>query len=472
MKQCGSLLMILWLVLAAAGSMFLVPLPAQAQTNPTVNVQSIRCPACPVVENVFRGAFRLTDSLTTLITTSLQALVAAVLGIWIVLQCAKLLFPFGALERVPNLLNSVFGVVLLAIGILFILSSPSVYKRYLLHPIMDASISASNVVLREAAALTPAVTSGTSSRNPTAAQTGLADNIQKSLGAGSGTTAAGALPPPTATAGTTDFETQITAALVDHIKIAHESLQKGICLGVSNTGLSGCMNAASGIIAKTGRKVLVDSVISFLWSRTLPGAIQSAWNKFTGNDVRDAGVQFMKVMAQIGTIFLVIIIYGLIWLKYPLYVLDVVLKWAILSILWPLMVAGLLLPALRPMTFAALKGLGHAALTLVFMAAVIGTSLSVMDQMWNEIEWAQGKNVTLSTEVLGHPDYWLVVFTGLILQYLLKECPRMAGAFIDSSMDLQVSEGIWQKTKAMIWFVADVATAGKAGRFKRVLNIK
>jgi hypothetical protein len=59
-------------------------------------------------------------AMTTLMTESLQALVAAVLGVWILLQVGKLLFPFGPLDRVPNTLNSVTGMILLSIGILFV----------------------------------------------------------------------------------------------------------------------------------------------------------------------------------------------------------------------------------------------------------------------------------------------------------------------------------------------------------------
>jgi hypothetical protein len=451
--------------------------PAVAQTPPSaINAQSLACTSCPVMEAVFKGSLRLTDDMTTLITQSLQMLVASVLGIWILLQVGKLLFPFGPLDRVPNMLGSITGTVLLAIGVLFIIGSPDIYKRYILHPIMAASVNASNVILDASISIGKTVTPGTASGTTTAS------------------------PPPTIpqvtwTGDSKAFENQVSQALVDHVKTVHETLQKGICLGVSGTGLPGCMaTLAASPFIKIGTDVAKDLAIRAgvcgglvatavtvagvtLNPITIGGAVVvtgvCAVASATNNpDPKELGRKFMETLLHIIVIFAIIIIYGLVWTKYPLYVVDVVIKWAILSILWPLMAAALLLPATRPSAFSALKGLAHAALTLVFLAAVIGASLSVVDQLWTDIAWGAGKDVTLNTKTIAQPDYWMAVLTGLIMLYLMKECPRMAGAFIDSSMDLRVAEGMWQKMKDVIWLAADVLTAGKAGRVKRILNIR
>jgi hypothetical protein len=436
-------------------------IPSATAQTPPINLQSIKCPSCPVMEAVTKGALALTDDMTDLMVESLQGLVMAALGVWMLLQVAKLLFPFGPLDRVPNTLNSVTGMIILAIGVMFVLGSADLYKRYILHPIIAASINASNVILSEAISVTSQATSTTPARNPNPTPA-----------------AAPQLPPITMTADLDTFDTQVSVALVEHVKTVHETLQKGICLGISNTGLPGCMNET--VVQKNaqGKSSWIDSGIKTIMDLGqkgidfAKGSVKFAETILKALDQNEAGRLFTDLLIHIIAIFGIIIVYGLVWVKYPLYVLDVVMKWAVLSILWPLMAAAMLLPATRPSAFSALKGLGHAALTLVFLAAVIGTSLSVIDQMWNELEWAQGKDVTINKQTIGHHDYWLAVITGLVMLFLMKECPKMAGAFIDSSMDLRVGEGLWGKMKELVWLAADVATAGKAGRFKRALNIK
>ena len=477
-----------WMAVGLLGVLLLQAAPAVAQAAPdaaaanaqnaVINPQAIACPSCPVMESVIKGSMRLTNDMTTLVTDSLRAFVAALLGVWILLQVGKLLLPFGPLERVPNLFGTVSGMMLMAIAVLFVLGSPGFYKRYILYPIMTTSINASNLILDQAVSIGSAVTTAGPTRSATSNP---------------------AAPPQLAQIATPAndqaFETAVSTALVNHVKTVHETLQKGICLGLAGAGSDGCFEkAASNLLVKIGKDFAQELATKLavvggtcgaltlgftIGTTPVGGAIAGGTclvvaaivNSFSGNP-QEEGRKFMEAVTYVLLLFFILIIYGILWIKYPLYVLDVVMKWAFLSILWPFMAAAMLLPATRGSAFAALKGLGHAALTLVFLAAVIGSSLSVLDQIWNQLGWAQGKAVTINLKTAAQPDYWLMALTGLVMLYLMKECPRMAAAFIDSSMDLRVSEGVWQKVKDAFWMAADVVTAGKAGRVRRVLNLK
>lgn len=438
--------------------------PAGAPSS-QVLVQAVTCPSCSVMDAVFGGAMNLTDSVVDTVTESLRGLMVAILALWILLQAAKVLMPFGPLDRVPGMFNSMAGVTFLTLAIVVSLASPSLYQRYILHPIIDASVSASNTVLVEAA------------------------NVSSSLSTSA--TAPRPIPPiqnPTAMGGTPQFSQQIVNSLVDHVRIVQDSLQQGICKGLSASGfvdrnrdnprenclLQISLPQTSQLTAGALGRVLgaAGNFLSAVGVFVPGGSVLGSGLSVAGEAMKAASGTgseqgFKNALMSVLVALSVVVLYGWVWIKYPFYLLDVVAKWAILSILWPLLAASLILPATRPAAFAGLKGLGHAALTLVFLSAVIGVSLSVVDQVWAETTLGTANNVTLT-----QPGFWVIAIMGFIMVFFMKEAPRLAGSFIDSAIDLEVAEGLFAKVKNTIYGVADFATAGKTAMARKVLNIK
>jgi murein DD-endopeptidase MepM/ murein hydrolase activator NlpD len=109
------------------------------------------CFACPLVGRIFAAAMLLGERTFASIGPSVATFLAAMLGLWLVWQVGKLLFPFSPFDRGTAVGNAVVNRVLLAIAACAMLAVPAgyqVYWNYIYMPVVDGAINLSDAILQ------------------------------------------------------------------------------------------------------------------------------------------------------------------------------------------------------------------------------------------------------------------------------------------------------------------------------------
>jgi hypothetical protein len=181
----------------------------------------------------------------------------------------------------------------------------------------------------------------------------------------------------------------------------------------------------------------------------------------------------MNILAAMLVAFIIFGIYGYLWLIYPIYMLDFVFKWVVISIFFPIIAVSVIFPSTRGTAIAAPKGLGNAGLTAVMMAAIVGIIISVNDTMFLENDLLSNmKNTDKSFMEKG--NYWIVLMNGFLMLHMFKQSPKLAAYFFDSKMDANLADSLikvirkWIETGVNL--AVDVATAGSSAGVRNAVK--
>ncbi|MFO0445999.1 MAG: hypothetical protein ACK5YL_02155 [Holosporales bacterium] len=187
------------------------------------------------------------------------------------------------------------------------------------------------------------------------------------------------------------------------------------------TGMSGVVSEFCGNLnsASADGKAMAKSAACLLGAmqRSIGGvlmqALQTLWD---GSWTSPVGLIMMILSAAP-----ILWFFGKMYLLFPLQAADVIIRWLLLAMLSPLIIAAFVLPGLRSITTTALKGMIQSSTELVIQAAIIGLTSGAVDAI----------NTTPSKNALG-TDVWLqLIFIGITSNMLIKATGQIADAFVN-----------------------------------------
>lgn len=113
-----------------------------------------QCIWCPLTSRVFAASMLLGERMFTALGPSVGQFLAAIVGLWILWNAGKLLFPFGPMDRMAGIGNAVLMRSLLGIGAAALLLAPGgagyrLYWDYMYMPVVSGAVELSDMIMRQ-----------------------------------------------------------------------------------------------------------------------------------------------------------------------------------------------------------------------------------------------------------------------------------------------------------------------------------
>jgi hypothetical protein len=122
-----------------------------------------------------------------------------------------------------------------------------------------------------------------------------------------------------------------------------------------------------------------------------------------------------------------LLIYAPIYLSLPLKMADIILRWTLLAVLSPLMIAAAAFPVTRSFMFAGLKGLLQAAFELMLYGIVVAFGAYAMSTIIGSLS----RNDGIYATTLNIAMFWQLLLIGWITDVLLAKSRSVAIALTD-----------------------------------------
>jgi hypothetical protein len=390
-RACAVWLTVLWLLVLSV--------PAFAQTPPSGNKDFVfvgidlagldNCFPCSLVSTLSQQAFTLGSRLFAAIQNSVLALLGAFLGLYILLQTGKLMFPFGPLENAAGVLNDVLNRTLMVIATSTFLLSFANYWNIVHTPPLVAGINMTSALMDRA-------------------RVTLSNNTVIPQNCGTLTNA---------------DATAVGTALGCTIRNAQATIGKGL-------------SSAIGIMIQNTQDPLA---------------------YVTGVGLAGLLIAFISMIV-------LLFVYAPLYFALPLKIADLVVRWTILAILSPLIVAAAAFPVTRSFLTAALKGLFQCALELFMYGIVIAFTAFAMDTVIDDLTLQDGSNRFFSP-LVNSAMFWQLLLIGWIMELLLNKARGVAIALSDptpnpSGMQSEAFDELGRKaaaqlgaatTKGLVW---------------------
>ncbi len=330
------------------------------------------CWACAPFAMFYAGAITLAVSFSLSIASYLTNLLAVALGVWLLWHVVKIFMPFGPTVGISEVFNKIAGKFFLFVFILAFISNWGNVWNYIISPIFNTGIGLSNQMLvsaldvgnrapPEADRVLRALFDRSFNNNgPTSYEYGGRTLPIKQLYlsldciAGMGADFAfRAIEDPTSGG----LAANIGAEAADSIKQTARDL---VC-NVHNVQKIFGLGLALGItsIIYSGSDIVIPSIFR-------PSSFEKAF----------AGVINLIVTFLFGTILMVIFFAAII--IFPLYLIDVIFKFAVVVVASPILVGAYLLELTRGWAVSGIKILVGIAATLFFQAVLVGLALVMM----------------------------------------------------------------------------------------------
>lgn len=120
---------------------------AQMEINLRETVRTLQCWPCNLIGAITNVADEVGEKVFDALNGSLQTLLIAVLGIYLVYTAAKLLLPFGPAMSVAGLFNQVTLVTGTTLLVILLLGAMTFYWEYIYRPVLTGSMTVSQAVL-------------------------------------------------------------------------------------------------------------------------------------------------------------------------------------------------------------------------------------------------------------------------------------------------------------------------------------
>ncbi len=325
------------------------------------------CLACKFVEDLIMVMYDLGASVTDAFQAGARVLLTVMIVIFLMFNVAKLLMPFGPIDNVKKIKN----VIISHIGIgmlcaLFLTSVVNYWNIIFLPPVtagMDYVSSMMDVARVEMNDI----------------QTKISNDPK-----GSGTIY-------------TPFQRACDSAIIPG---ADQSapIVTAAELGQSVNCLMKEMQAALGMG--------VSAAFSAMMAASSEGGI----------------LKLPSVIMSFVTGLVLLIIYGPSYLTFPIKVVDVVMRWAIISVISPFLIVFFALPMTRYLALTSLRGLFQSVMELVMYGIVIALGSFVIVSIADDID--VNNNAMLINSVL----FWRFFMAGLIITTMLSKAKSFATA--------------------------------------------
>lgn len=362
------------------------------------NLQGLdACVPCNLVGLLSNTAYALGEQMHGLLRTGVTNLLAAFLGLYILIHAGKLLFPFGAIDRASGVMNAVATRTLLTIGAMTFMLSFANYWNYIHTPPLAAGLSLTSTIMDAA-------------RGELTRQDYIAANCADQV--------------------TGQDAEAMRAGLTCTMRNAQASLLAGIWAGVNGMFIS-----------------------------IQGSAVENAMDVNTATTALIIGV--------VGGLIL-LAVYLPLYVALPIKMADVIIRWTILAVLSPLVVAAFVFPVTRSFLFAALKGIMQAGLELVLYGVVVAFGAFAIDRVLEPLGQQGGRTyATLINTAL----FWQLLLIGTILGTLLKKVRMVAIALSDPTsnpmgMNVGVASDLGDRVGGMVAAATVKAATGAKGVWK------
>jgi hypothetical protein len=192
------------------------------------------------------------------------------------------------------------------------------------------------------------------------------------------------------------------------------------------TGMSGMVSEFCGDFSDAGAdgKAMAKAAKCLLggMQATIGGvlmqALQTLWE---GGQTGPIGFIIMLLSAAP-----VVWFFGKLYLLFPLRAADVIIRWLLLAMLSPLVIAAFVLPGMRSITITTLKGLIQSSTELTVEAVVIGLTSGALYAVTKDPTMNGNLKIALGSDV------WLqIIFIGITSNMLIKATGQIADAFVN-----------------------------------------
>lgn len=192
------------------------------------------------------------------------------------------------------------------------------------------------------------------------------------------------------------------------------------------TGMSGMVSEFCGDFSDAGAdgKAMAKAAKCLLggMQATIGGvlmqALQTLWE---GGQTGPIGFIIMLLSAAP-----VVWFFGKLYLLFPLRAADVIIRWLLLAMLSPLVIAAFVLPGMRSITITTLKGLIQSSTELTVEAVVIGLTSGALYAVTTDPAMNGVLKIALGNDV------WLqLIFIGITSNMLIKATGQIADAFVN-----------------------------------------
>lgn len=341
------------------------------------------CMPCTIIEKMVEVTAGLGKKVFDGIQRGTFSLLATAVGIWLVIQVGKLLFPFGPLDRVSGIFNGVVTKLGLTLIVGTLLLSFGSYWKYIYAPVITSSINYTNVILKEANTIITGSPTASASEDP--ACTPSADGIT-----------------------------------IDNSTEAEEDARK---IGKSIT----CLLKEIQATIYTGLSFSVEAMFQTIIGRNegqpAPNNTPILGGLITfGQDIFNAVYRATSAVATVSNVwgvFVTLIGGGILILTWlPLYmnlpfrVADIVIRWTIISMLSPLMIAGAVFPATRGFMMAGLRGIVQSAFELMMIGVIMVLCTAAMQEV---IELSKGDKTPFTVSSALFLQLWTIAWLANIM---------------------------------------------------------
>ncbi len=330
------------------------------------------CWACAPFAMFYAGAITLAVSFSLSIASYLTSLLAVALGVWLLWHVVKIFMPFGPAAGISEIFNKIAGKFFLFVFILAFISNWGNVWNYIISPIFNTGIGLSNSMIVSALDV--------GNRAPPEADRVLRALFDRSFNNN----------------GPTSYEYRGTTLPIKQLYLSLDCIAgNGADFAFravedpTSGGLAANIGAeAADSIKQTGRELVcnvhnVQKIFGLGLALGLTSIIYSGSDIVIPSIFRPssfekafAGVINLVVTFLFGTILMVIFFLAII--IFPLYLIDVIFKFAVVVVASPILVGAYLLELTRGWAIAGIKMLVGIAATLFFQAVLVGMALVML----------------------------------------------------------------------------------------------
>jgi hypothetical protein len=362
------------------------------------------CWLCPLFEVVFNSSFTYAKTMFDVVAGGLRNLIGVALAVWLLLQAAKLLMPFGPEEEGKTISNSIVSRIALTVVVVLSLSHLDAVFDYVYTPIMTFLVDYSGG-LQETVASKFINT--------------LSPNLMPS------STANGC---PMTISGQRQLQ-GLSGSMVENPSVA----SKAISCQLQR------IQEAVGVLPMMGFEAFMSAGNLFTDDTTarlgVVGTIADAATKF-------GGAQIWHILINIDVIvggLVIMFLFGLLLLLIPVYMIDSVFQMAVIMMISPFLVATAIYPKTRAATVKGIKTAAHAMMTLLLLGIIAAFVIMMM-------------NYALEAVVKGSPGFQTAGFD-------IHDSSKLID-FVDDTKGKKAVQDLMRVTKPFFWLLAAVAFLG------------
>jgi hypothetical protein len=407
----------------ATGSTGTAPQNGTGQTNSTTPATPVKSEqlwgtsgwTVPFIEAVNNARITYGKQAFDLIAASLTPLISAILGIWILLQAARLLMPFGPMESGSRIMTSVFIRIMLGIAVMMMMRNYQIFWTAQ-NAIIEGGLEGSAAIIERALRI----------YNP---QQGSGAPNTAGIPAGGCSRPNAAITPAAAAANAGQDQALL--------KTLEGEAERGARLSCSLS----LMQASMGVGMNVGISLLLDVVKKPFWA-ILQGVggipVILASGIVTGGESTWVLMRMLAGAVLMG-------IFGLASFLMAFRFIDVIVKWTVVTILAPVFISLFLFRNTRQIAWGGLKMMLADALTLIFMAVILAVMVSFFNYVLSPGSASYGSYKTMEElsqaqlhKGLAEPAFWHLLVIGLMTLGLMSQAGAWAGHAVSMPGMLQL----------------------------------